>query len=183
MNIMVTEPPEIQPVGYWYADEDSAVRLLQSVRRFRRADQEMRRRMSAEMDMNVTDLQALQHVIAAEGSHQPTSPRDISRQLHISTASTTKLVDRLTTSGHLRREPHPRDRRSVVLRATPHAHDEIRGRLTRMHERMAEVARAVPAGSRQVVIDFLQTMSDALDEQGPVQPLAPAPPRDNGPVS
>src|SRR5512140_54113 len=129
----------------------------------------MRRRVSTGMDMNETDMQALQAVVEAEGRGVVLTPRELAAHLGISSASTTKLLDRLTASGHLSRAPHPSDRRSLVLVATPHAHDEIRERLTRMHAGMAEIARAVPAASRQAVVDFLEAMADELDsrEAGP----------------
>ncbi|MFH5823931.1 MarR family winged helix-turn-helix transcriptional regulator [Georgenia sp. AZ-5] len=157
---------------YWYeSDDDAVVAVLRALRRFRRADQDLRRRMSADMDMNVTDVQALQFVIAAERHGELPTPRQLSRHLAISTASTTKLLDRLTASGHLERLPHPRDRRSLVLRATAHAHEEIRARLGRMHARMAEIARAVPPEARAAVVHFLTAMAEELDAEG--GPLAP----------
>lgn len=155
--------PPSAPHGYWYDDDTAVVNLLTAVRRFRRADQEMRRRVSTGMDMNETDMQALQAVVEAEGRGGVLTPRELAAHLGISSASTTKLLDRLTASGHLSRAPHPSDRRSLVLVATPHAHDEIRERLTLMHERMAEIARAVPVGSRGAVVDFLEAMTAELD--------------------
>ncbi|WP_240646065.1 MarR family winged helix-turn-helix transcriptional regulator [Georgenia sp. SYP-B2076] len=158
---------------YWYDGDASVVAVLHAVRRFRRADQEMRRRMSEGMDMNVTDLQALQFVIAGEGRGEAVTPRQLSAHLRISTASTTKLLDRLTASGHLARSPHPRDRRSLVLTATAHAHDQIRERLAHMHERMADVARSVPPEAREAVVAFLAGMAALLDEEGGAAPLTP----------
>lgn len=161
-----------QPGRYWYEDADVRT-VLEALRRFRRADQTMRRRVSAAMDMNVSDLQALQLVIAAEGAGQSVSPRDLSAHLGISTASTTALLDRLTASGHLERSPHPTDRRGVVVRATCHAHSEVRERLERMHRRMAEIAAQVPAEARPALVAFLEAISDQLDAEE-VAPLTPA---------
>ncbi len=168
---MGDEPEPERAAHYWYADEPSVVELLEAVRRFRRADQEMRRRLSAGMDMNETDVQALQLVIATESHGGQVHPRDIAAHLRISTASTTKLLDRLTASGHLVRGVHPTDRRSVVVSSTPHAHHEIRARLERMHAAMAAIARGVPADARPHVRDFLRAMADHLDSEGSLAPL------------
>lgn len=162
------------PEHYWY-DDPEVVAVLESLRAFRRADQAMRRRVSAHMNMNGTDLQALQFVIAAARQGTPITPRDLAGHLQISTASTTKLLDRLTSSGHLDRVPHPSDRRSLVLVATDHAHDEIRERLTRMHVRMAEIAREIPAASRTAVSAFLHAMAEQLDSESEIAPLTPSP--------
>ncbi|MPV37860.1 MarR family transcriptional regulator [Georgenia subflava] len=150
--------------------------LLEALRSFRRADEEMRRRISRDMDMNITDMQTLQLVIAAERAGEPITPRTIAGRLGISTASTTKLLDRLTLSGHLVRQPHPRDRRSVVVVATPHAHEEVRERLGHMHERMAAVARSVAPECRAAAAAFLQRMADELGRFGAVAPLTPKAP-------
>jgi DNA-binding MarR family transcriptional regulator len=167
---------DARPTGhFWYPDEPLVAELLQSVRRFRRADAEMRRRISSGMDMNLSDMQALQFVIAREEAGGTAQPRELARHLGISTASTTKLLDRLTASGHLVRHQHPSDRRSVLVTSTPHAREEIRERLAHMHRRMAEIARQVPADARPAVRAFLEALSDQLDEEGEVRPLTPAP--------
>lgn len=158
--------------SYWW-DEDAVVKILSALRTFRHADQEMRRRVSADMDMNATDLQALQIVIAGEREGTPVSPRDLARRLHISTASTTKLLDRLTASGHLVRTPHPTDRRSIVVHATDHAHAEVRERLTSMHDAMLELAREVPEDAREHLVRFLLGMAELLDRQAAPEPLRP----------
>ena len=161
--------------SYWYPGDQLVVPMLEALRAFRRADQEMRARISASMSMNVTDMQALQFVIAAENRGEVATPRALAASLHISTASTTKLLDRLTTSGHLERRPHAHDRRSVVIVATEHAHVEVRERLTAMHERMAQIAQEVPPKARPAVVQFLRSMADQLDREGEVAPLRPDP--------
>ncbi|WP_425953446.1 MarR family winged helix-turn-helix transcriptional regulator [Xylanimonas sp. McL0601] len=153
-------------VSYWYADDEDPEprRLLEALRAFRRADEAMRLRVSRDMDMNLTDLRALQHVIAREWGEEPATPRSLATSLGISTASTTKLLDRLCASGHLERQPHANDRRSVVVLASPKAHAEVRERLTRMHERMLEAARAVPAHCKPAVRDFLLAMAAQMEQ-------------------
>ena len=173
----MTEPPLPEEASathsYWYDDADTAVELLSATRRFRRADHEMRRRMRAGMDMNTTDLAALRFVIAQELAEDPVTPLRLARHLEISGASTSKLLDRLTASGHLVRAPHPRDRRSRIVEATDHAHSQVRERLSGMHERMLEIAREVPDPARQAAIDFLLSMARHLETEAPPQELTP----------
>lgn len=158
--------------SYWYDDADTAVELLSATRRFRRADHEMRRRMSAGMDMNTTDLAALRCVIAHELADDPVTPLRLAQHLEISGASTSKLLDRLTASGHLERAPHPDDGRSRIVVATDHAHAQVRERLSGMHERMLEIAREVPAPARRAAIDFLLAMARHLETEAPPRELA-----------
>lgn len=158
--------------SYWFDDDDSAVELLSATRRFRSADHEMRRRMSASMDMNTTDLAALRFVIAHELADDPITPLRLAQHLEISSASTSKLLDRLTASGHLERAPHPRDRRSRIVVATDHAHSQVRERLSGMHEQMLEIAQAVPAPARRAATDFLLAMAKHLETEAPPRELA-----------
>ncbi|MBA8817344.1 DNA-binding MarR family transcriptional regulator [Microbacterium halimionae] len=67
------------------------------------------------MGMNGTDLAALRMMVIREERGESVSPHDVARHLHISTASTTKLLDRLTTAGFVERHLHPHDRRARVV--------------------------------------------------------------------
>ncbi len=172
---MTAVPETATPEHYWYGEDPSPAEMLEALRAFRRADAAMRRRTAADMAMNETDLRALQVVIARELDGRSTSPHHLADVLQISTASTTKLVDRLTRSGHLVREAHPTDRRGVVVRATPHAHDEVHERLAGMHARMAGVADDVPRDARPAVVAFLREMTAVLVDDEPIAPLTTAP--------
>jgi DNA-binding MarR family transcriptional regulator len=157
-----SEHSTVEAPGYWYADH-AVMDLLGALRRFRRADESMRRRVSADLGVNQLDLRALRLVIAGERASRPLSPHDLSTQLEISTAATTKLVDRLVASGHVDRTPHPHDRRSVVLVPTAHAHADLRRRMGAVHQRMGEVAATVPPESREAVAEFLTSMALAME--------------------
>jgi DNA-binding MarR family transcriptional regulator len=163
------------PASYWFDPADPAVGILAALRRFRTADRDMRRQMSAGMDMNATDVDALRFVIARELAGEQATPRTLADYLEISSASTTKLLDRLTASGHLLREPHPEDRRSVIVRATDHAHHEVRARMALMHRRMLEIARAVPEQHRTAVADFLDAMAECLRDDTTLGSSDPGP--------
>lgn len=157
-----SEPPET----YWYDASDSAVEVLRALRRFRAADQAMRRAMGADMDLNATNLLALRHVIAGELAGEPVTPLALARLLEISTASTTKLLDRLTSTHHVRRVPHQSDRRSMVVLATETAHAHVRRHLAAMHDGMLAVAQALPPEHRVAVADFLVAMAEQLEGPG-----------------
>lgn len=152
-----------EPSGYWYRDQ-AVMELLGALREFRAADERMRRRMSAHLGVNPLDMRALQLVIAAERADRPLSPGDLSSALQVTSAATTKLVDRLIASGHVERSPHPHDRRSVLLAPTPHAHRALRRHMRLLHERMAEAAEAVPPHCHDAVVSFLHAMTEVMTE-------------------
>ncbi|WBU37938.1 MarR family winged helix-turn-helix transcriptional regulator [Homoserinibacter sp. YIM 151385] len=153
--------------GYWYGDDSKTqqgVDVLNALRQYRAAEVAMRRRTRTSMGMGETDILALRYVVAAEKAGRIVTAKQLASRLEISTPSTTALIDRLERSGHVRREPHPTDRRAVTIVPTASTHDEVRHTLGSMHERMVEVAETLDRRSAQAVIEFLTRMREAVDE-------------------
>ncbi|MGC5166939.1 MarR family winged helix-turn-helix transcriptional regulator [Luteimicrobium sp. DT211] len=154
--------PDSSP-SYWYPrDGWGEARTLDAVRRFLRADEAMRRKLQRDMDMNETDLRAVRYLAAAQKDHRAVAPRDLSRELGISTASTTKLLDRLETAGRLRRVQNPADRRGLRIELTDHVHTEVHDTLGGMHARMREVAASLDRAESAAVVRFLDALADAV---------------------
>lgn len=110
---------------------------------------EFERYLGAELTVNPTDLQAMQHLII----RGPMSPTDIARVLGISTAAATVVVDRLTKVGHVTRAPHPTDRRGIVVVPEP--------------ESVARAMRALMpmiSGIDLVIHDFDESQQEAITE-------------------
>ncbi|QIM17347.1 MarR family transcriptional regulator [Leucobacter insecticola] len=99
--------------------------MLRAIRGFGDAQDRMHGGMKHGMDMNASDLAALRLIIIREEQQRTVTPREIATHLRISTASTTKLLDRLTDSGHVRRVAHATDRRARVIELTDTARTEF----------------------------------------------------------
>ncbi len=156
----------VDPGGYWYGEEERtrrAIAVLNSMRRYRSAEAAMRRRTRSAMGMGETDLLAVQFLLQSRRAGRQVSPKDLAAELGISSASTTILIDRLVKSGHVEREPHPTDRRALVIVPTLSSDEEVRATLGRMHSRMLEIAESLPPGDAAVIAGFLDRMSDAVD--------------------
>jgi DNA-binding MarR family transcriptional regulator len=157
--------------GYWYKQDTEhkaqAVRILNALRDYRAAESAMRRRTRDAMSMGETDLLALRYLLEAESRGQQLSPKDLAVRLGITSASMTSLIDRLVRSGHVRREPHPTDRRALVLRPTPGSDDEVRKTLGAMHERMISAAGNLSKDEADTVIRFLENIRAAVDQIEP----------------
>jgi DNA-binding MarR family transcriptional regulator len=122
--------------------------------------------MKGELAINATDVAALRLLIIRESLERSVSPRDIARHLRISTASTTKLLDRLVDSGHVERRPHPSDRRGrivVLTEASRHAFFRAFGERLRA---MRSVAMRFDEAELDVIGRFLDELSGAMDPQG-----------------
>jgi DNA-binding MarR family transcriptional regulator len=151
--------------GYWYGPDgqlDYSAAVLKSLRDYRTAETEIRRKTRDSMGMGETDILALRYLLKVQASGKQVVPKDLSRFLNITSASTTSLIDRLVASGHVRREAHPSDRRSVVVVPTVESDKEVRETLGAMHRRMMTVAEGLSAEEARVVVDFLQRMTEAL---------------------
>jgi DNA-binding MarR family transcriptional regulator len=68
-----------------------------------------------EQNVSVTELRALSRVVE-EGR---ITPKKLAVSLDLSTGAVTAVADRLVESGLITREPHPSDRRSLLLAASP----------------------------------------------------------------
>lgn len=115
-----------------------------------------------DMDMNATDLAALRMLIVREQRGEAVSPHDIAEHLAISTASTTKLLDRLTDSGHVQRQAHPSDRRSRVIVLTEGARADFYRHFGARMGRMRGAMHAYSDDELRAVVRFFGDMEEAL---------------------
>lgn len=152
----------------WMPDDERerlVLRTLEAVQVFSDAMDQMHGGLRGDMDMNASDVAALRMLIMRERSGQDVQPQDIARHLAISTASTTKLLDRLTDSGYVERRPHPSDRRARIVVVTDVARADFYRhfgeRLGRMRQGMAGYTDV----ELRAIVRFLADMSHALIEQ------------------
>jgi len=152
--------------SYWYGsseDDQRSTSVMEALRLYRAAEVAMRRRTQQSMDMGENELLVLRFLTRARLRGEPVTPISLSRYLGITSASTTALLDRLEKTGHVRRDPNPRDRRSVLITVSEKSDAEIRATLGGMHERMMAIVREMDARDRSAVITFLDAMRDAVD--------------------
>jgi len=155
--------------GYWFDHSDDArrsraVELLQSFRLYRAAEVAMRRRTRAAMSMGENDLLVLRYLLKAQQEDRSVSPGEIARYLAVSTASMTSIVDRLEKSGHVRRERHATDRRSIYVVPTATSDGEVRRTLGEMHERMLEAVVDMSPDEIRIVMETLSRLQAAVDQ-------------------
>jgi DNA-binding MarR family transcriptional regulator len=120
--------------------------------------------------MGETDLLALRYLIDADAAGTGIRPTELAARLGITSASMTSLVDRLVASGYVTRQPHPSDRRALLLRPTPGADEEVRHNLNQMHTRMLEAAESLSQEEIRAVMHFLMRMREAVDAVNSASP-------------
>lgn len=144
------------------SDEEIAqiVRVLIAVRRWREAEQEVRFRSRTDMKLGETDMAALRYLVALKNQATIATPKMLADHLGISTASTTKLLDRLAVAGHIERSPHPTDRRALMIKITQQTHEQVRESVGRLHAYRWKVAAEMSPRERETVIRFLDRLSE-----------------------
>lgn len=138
---------------------EQVVRVLTAIRDWREAEQKLSFESRSKMKLNDTDMKALRYIIASANADVAVTAGALSEHLHISTASTTKLLDRLERAGHIERRPHPTDRRAVTVAITEETHREVRRIMGMQHAHRFEVAKALTGDEREVVIRFLTELA------------------------
>ena len=147
--------------------EDAAGRLddlLDAVRRYRDAERSMRSRSRHSMHLGKTDMTALRLMLRAGQGGPPLSAAALARELSISTAATTVLVDRLEKSGHAERRRSTTDGRAIEIWPTATTDAEIRSAMGIMHERMMMIASSLPPEESCVIQRFLGALGQAMSD-------------------
>ncbi|WIE76928.1 MarR family transcriptional regulator [Curtobacterium sp. MCSS17_007] len=155
--------------GYWYPDrqEKAGVELLTLMRRYRAAEVAMRERKRRSMRMNATDMEAVRFLLRAGEQGRQVRPGDLTAHLGITSASTTAVVKRLVSTGHVERRPDPSDGRGALLVATGHSDDEVRTELTDVHARMIAAAERLSPQTVAEMGAFFTEMIEAMDADTP----------------
>ncbi|MGC0370478.1 MarR family winged helix-turn-helix transcriptional regulator [Microbacterium sp. SLBN-111] len=149
-------------VDEFRANRPGVVRALESVRALSDALDRMNSEMKGDMDMNASDLATLRMLIIREQRGIMVSPHDVASHLRISTASTTKLLDRLEASGHLVRRPHPSDGRARVVVLTPKSRTEFFRHFGDHLSAMVAVADTFSDQQLKTITAFVDGVSDAI---------------------
>jgi DNA-binding MarR family transcriptional regulator len=166
MDPRVMDPKQeiVRRAGMNDVDVDQVVGVLEALRRWRETERRMSEASRRYMKLGDTDMRALRFVIAMQNHGRVVTPGAIAEHLGITTASTTKLIDRLAAGAHVRRFPHPSDRRSLAIEVTEETRRAARESVGRSHARRFDAAARLTAEEREIVTRFLLDL--AATDQG-----------------
>ncbi len=148
------------------ADVRQVDRMMAAMGKLRDTEDQVAEASTRYMKLNKTDMQALRFLIVCENSGNLATPGEIASHLRITTASTTKLLDRLERGGHIVREPHPTDRRALVIRVMPQTRSSAMSTVGRHQAKRFKVAAERTPEEREVIISFLEDTAKALSLHG-----------------
>ncbi len=118
-------------------------------------------RMRLHLKTNETDFQAMQHLLQAG----PTTPSELAAQLHLTTAAVTSVIDRLVRAGHVRRLPHPSDRRRIVVEPTESSVQEAMAQLMPMILATDALVRGMDDAGQHAVTTYLDGVVVSMQER------------------
>ncbi len=95
-------------------------------------------------DLGTNDFRALVHIMVADSAGAPLTSGELRRRMGVSGAAITYLVERMISSGHIRRESDPADRRKVILRYDDHGMAVARAFFTPLGEHTSDALADLP---------------------------------------
>jgi DNA-binding MarR family transcriptional regulator len=115
---------------------------------------------------------ALQILAIIEGARGPLEPTVIAERLLVTTGTLTSLLDNLERRALIRRQPHPRDRRKLLVDITPAAQAIVDGMLPSLHAREQNVISAALSVKeqrelRRLIAMLQQSALEARDAPSP----------------
>lgn len=105
--------------------------------------------------LRITDMQCI-NVIDLMG---PSTPGELSRFTGLTTGGVTVMLDRLERGGYLKREPNPRDRRSVLVHLNPTKVKKMQAFYGEINQRMAALLDETPERELRSVVNLLSKMN------------------------
>lgn len=138
-------------------------RIMAAIGSLRDAEERLSEASQKYMKLGRTDMRALHFLIVMKNSGKIVTPGLMAAHLKISTASTTKLLDRLQRGEHITRSIHPLDRRAFAIDITPASHEAAMQTVGRQQAKRFNAAARLTADEREVVSRFLSDMASELD--------------------
>lgn len=140
--------------------------LMAAMGALRESEDKLSEASLAYMKLGRTDMRALHFLIVTANKGEIATPGAIATHLRISTASTTKLLDRLERGGHVTRAIHPADRRAFAIEITSETREAAMNTVGRQHAKRFEAAARLSDGERAIVTRFLLDTAAELDVSG-----------------
>ena len=158
----------VRELGLDDAEVDEIVYLFEALLRWRRTSDAQREASRRGMRLGENDMRAIRLLMTARREGTIVTSTMIATHLGVRGPSVTKLLDRLEAAGHIRREPHPTDRRALSIVVTDGTSATATATVGADHVRRFRVAAAMTSSERRAVTRFLSTIADlpVLDPRG-----------------
>jgi DNA-binding MarR family transcriptional regulator len=123
------------------------------------ADTGQRAALARRLGVTDNEVLAVQHLSRAG----ELTPGQLSTRLQLSSGGTTGLIQRMQRAGHVARDVHPRDARSVVLRLTPEIQTWAADAWAPLVADIDALVHDMSSKEAKVVRAFLEAVANAAD--------------------
>ncbi|MGW7447480.1 MarR family winged helix-turn-helix transcriptional regulator [Kitasatospora sp. NPDC054795] len=135
--------------------------LSEALREVLTLTQLARAALAERLGMPLTNVEAVEHVVMAQGAGEPIGPVELSRRLGVTSAAGTQSVNRLVAEGHVTRGPHPRDGRRQVLDVTRSGFDHVMAELAPLLGLLHRATQDLNAQERAGALRYLDNVAAA----------------------
>lgn len=157
MSSYTDDAPAIPPVGppeTW--PKSDVVDALYAVLR---AIPDLRVALARRMGLNQSEVDAMEHLMG-----EPLGPVELARRLHMTSASSTVLVDRLEHAGHAVRELDPADGRRRLVRPTGQGATAVFAQIGPLVADLVGAEDGLTTEERATVVKYLNRVLEVLQE-------------------
>ncbi|MCR8670832.1 MarR family winged helix-turn-helix transcriptional regulator [Agrococcus sp. HG114] len=163
----------VREQGLTDAEVEEIVDLFSALRRWHQTSAAHSEASRRYMQLGENDMRAIRYVMSASRDGAIVTSTMIAEHLGITGPSVTKMLDRLERAGHIRRERHPRDRRSLSIVVTPETRAQATATVGADHARRYAVAASLSSEERRAATKFLSALADLpIVEHAPPEALA-----------
>ncbi|MBI1378372.1 MAG: MarR family transcriptional regulator [Frankiales bacterium] len=113
--------------------------------------------LARRLGLNQSEVDAMEHLMG-----EPMGPVELSRRLHMTSASATVLVDRLEEAGHVVREPDVHDGRRRVVRPTAQGATAVFQQIGPLVADLVAAEDVLDPAEREAVVRYLTRVREVL---------------------
>lgn len=136
--------------------------VLRAIRQIVRRISQYSRYLSREVGLTVPQLICLKAVGELEQGEREATIAQVSKQVHLSPATVSRVVHRLVVADLVARERQAQDRRKVCLSLTPAGQARFRSLPVPLQEEFVERLMKLAAGERLALLGSLQRISELM---------------------
>ncbi len=146
--------------------KDIAEEVLTAIRQIVRRISEHSKSLSRDVGLTVPQLMCLKAIAELEEATSEITVAMVGKQVQLSPATVSRIIDRLVRAGLVDRERRSKDRRRVCLSLTPAGLERFQTSPTPLQEQFLERLHALPDDERRAILNSLRrivAMMDATD--------------------
>lgn len=108
-------------------------------------------KVADKVGLHLTDMQCI-NLLELLG---PTTPGELARHTGLTTGGVTVMLDRLEKGGYIKREPNPKDRRSLLIRVNPKKMEKVNAYYGEINQKFGAILENTSEADLKTVVEFL----------------------------